>query len=87
MQCPPARRLYRSSIADELRKAKPSEGCGGKDFPNAGAVEPKWGVPGRPLENMPASRRFPPPWPIEELNDACFLVSDNNGQKFAYVYF
>jgi hypothetical protein len=26
-------------------------------------------------------RRFPPPWSIEELNDAC------NGQQLAYVYF
>jgi hypothetical protein len=31
-------------------------------------------------------RRFPPPWTIEEL-DACFVVSDANGQKLAYVYF
>ena len=23
-----------------------------------------------------AQRRFPPPWTIEELNDACFVVSD-----------
>jgi hypothetical protein len=34
-----------------------------------------------------SSRRFPPPWTIEELNDACFIVSDANGQKLAYVYF
>ncbi len=33
------------------------------------------------------SRRFPPPWTVEELNDACFVVSDHNGQKLAYVYF
>jgi len=32
-------------------------------------------------------RRFPPPWTIEELNNACFVVSDANGQKLAYVYF
>jgi hypothetical protein len=24
---------------------------------------------------------------IEELNDACFVVIDSNGQKLAYVYF
>jgi len=24
---------------------------------------------------------------IEELDDACFVVNGNNGQKFAYVYF
>jgi len=33
------------------------------------------------------SRRFPPPWSIEELNDACFIVKDSAGQKLAYVYF
>ena len=36
---------------------------------------------------MPPSRRFPPPWSIEELNDACFVVRDANGQQLAYVYF
>jgi len=35
---------------------------------------------------MPA-RRFPPPWSIEELNDACFVVRDTNGQQLAHVYF
>ena len=34
---------------------------------------------------MPA-RRFPPPWSVEEL-EACFVVIDNAGQKFSYVYF
>ena len=32
-------------------------------------------------------RRFPPPWSIEELNEACFVVRDTNGQQLAYVYF
>ena len=32
-------------------------------------------------------RRLPPPWSIEELNDACFVVRDSNGQQLAYVYF
>jgi hypothetical protein len=37
---------------------------------------------------MPSSpRRFPPPWTIEELNDACFVVIDSAEQKLAYVYF
>jgi hypothetical protein len=31
-------------------------------------------------------RRFPPPWSVEE-QPACFVVSDNNGQALAYVYF
>jgi len=33
-----------------------------------------------------ASRRFPPPWSVEEL-DACFVVTDSAEQKLAYVYF
>jgi len=32
-------------------------------------------------------RRFPPPWSIEELNDACFVVRDANEQQLAYVYY
>ena len=32
-------------------------------------------------------RRFPPPWTIEEYNDACFIVSDKNGQELGYFYF
>ena len=38
-------------------------------------------------KSMPGSRRFPPPWDIEEANAACFIVKDNNGQALAYVYF
>jgi hypothetical protein len=32
------------------------------------------------------TRRFPPPWSVEEL-DACFVIRDQNGQQLAYVYF
>ena len=35
---------------------------------------------------MPA-RRFPPPWTIEDYNNACFIVKDGGGQALAYVYF
>jgi hypothetical protein len=31
--------------------------------------------------------RFPPPWTVEEYNDACFVVTDSAGQKLPYVYF
>jgi hypothetical protein len=31
-------------------------------------------------------RRFPPPGPIEEL-DECFIVRDANGQALGYFYF
>jgi hypothetical protein len=37
---------------------------------------------------MPSSpRRLPPPWTIEERNDACFVVTDSAGQQLVYVYF
>jgi hypothetical protein len=36
---------------------------------------------------MPSPRRFPPPWTLEECNDACFTVRDKNGQALAYFYF
>jgi hypothetical protein len=32
-----------------------------------------------------AARRFPPPWSVEEYNDACFIVRDHNGPGLAYV--
>jgi hypothetical protein len=36
---------------------------------------------------MPSStRRFPPPWTIEEL-DACLVVRDHDGQALAYVHY
>ncbi len=35
---------------------------------------------------MPA-RRFPPPWMIEEHNNACFIGRDNDGQALGYFYF
>ena len=28
-------------------------------------------------------RRFPPPWSIEELNDACFIARDADGQQLS----
>ena len=32
-------------------------------------------------------RRFPPPWTVEDSNDACFIVRDNKGQALAYVFY
>jgi hypothetical protein len=32
------------------------------------------------------SRRFPPPWSVDEQS-ACFVVRDHNGQQLAHVYF
>jgi hypothetical protein len=34
---------------------------------------------------MPGSRRFPPPWTVED-KDGYFIVRDHNGQALAYVY-
>ena len=36
---------------------------------------------------MPERRRFPPPWSIEENNNACFIVRDSTGQALGYFYF
>ena len=33
------------------------------------------------------SRRFPPPWSVDEENAACFIVKDHEGKSLAYVYF
>jgi hypothetical protein len=32
-------------------------------------------------------RRFPPPWTIDEANNACFIVRDYTGQALGYFYF
>ena len=32
-------------------------------------------------------RRFPPPWTLDEHNDACFIVRDATGQALGYFYF
>jgi hypothetical protein len=32
------------------------------------------------------SRRFPPPWTVEDIG-AAFVVRDQSGQQLAYVYF
>ena len=34
-----------------------------------------------------ADRRFPPPWSIDEANNACFFVRDSTGQALGYFYF
>ncbi len=32
-------------------------------------------------------RRFPPPWTVDEANNACFIVRDSTGQALGYFYF
>ena len=36
-------------------------------------------------DDMP-TRRFPPPWTVEDTG-AAFVVRDHGGQKLAYVYY
>jgi hypothetical protein len=36
---------------------------------------------------MTESRRFPPPWRVEEYNKAVFIVKDANGVSLAYCYY
>ena len=33
-----------------------------------------------------ATRRFPPPWTVDEMNGVCFIVRDKNGQGLGYFY-
>jgi hypothetical protein len=35
---------------------------------------------------MPTSRRFPPPWSVEDVG-AAFVVKDASGQKLGYFYY
>ena len=36
---------------------------------------------------MPSVHRFPPPWTLDEQNDACFIVRDATKQALGYFYF
>jgi hypothetical protein len=40
----------------------------------------------RLASSLGTTRRFPPPWSVEDI-DAAFVVRDNNGLSLAYVYF
>ena len=35
---------------------------------------------------MTPTRRFPPPWSVDEL-ETCFIVKDASGQKLGYFYY
>jgi hypothetical protein len=35
---------------------------------------------------MPAPRRFPPPWSVDELTES-FVIKDATGQPLAYLYY
>ena len=34
-----------------------------------------------------SNRHFPPPWSVEDYNNACYIVRDHDGQALAYVYY
>ena len=36
---------------------------------------------------MPTARRFPPPWTLDEHNDACFTAKDATRQALRYFHF
>jgi hypothetical protein len=42
---------------------------------------------GSPLLSVTAPRCFQSPWDIEEYDQRCFIVRDNNRMALAYVYF
>jgi len=44
------------------------------------------GIATRAASSFP-TRLFPPPWTIEEHNNACFIVCDSTGQALGYFYF
>ena len=52
--------------------------------PQTGAPPFSFAVPRH--RAMPSTRRFPPPWSIEERQES-FIVKDANGQCLAYLYF
>jgi hypothetical protein len=45
-----------------------------------------WQIEDDAETRMPPSRRFPPPWSVEEQS-ACFVLRDANGQALGYFYF
>jgi hypothetical protein len=53
----------------------------------SGAVSRRSDLPPS-IPATPAPRRFPPPpWMLDEQNNACFIVRDKNGQALGYFYF
>jgi hypothetical protein len=39
------------------------------------------------MQSISTARRFPPPWTVEDHNDACFIVKDRGGHALAFVYY
>jgi hypothetical protein len=67
-------------------------GLGALNGPNGRSKQELLSIRLRSLLNSPSvlrtmnARRLPPPSSVKEL-DACFVVTDSAGQKFAYVYY
>jgi len=45
-----------------------------------------WLIEGKGAGALTDPCRFPPPWTVEDLN-SCFVVTDSNRQKLAYVFY
>ena len=75
-----------------MRPVVPAAQCAARVWPRAPQRNARRGAPGTgarqhgPALSLP-ERRFPPPWSVEEHNDACFIVKDRDGHALAYVYF
>ena len=75
-----------------MRPVVPAAQCAARVWPRAPQRSARRGAPGTgarehgPALSLP-ERRFPPPWSVEEHNDACFIVKDRDGHALAYVYF
>jgi len=60
--------------------------CQHQRRPLPAATRPLRGIAARAASSFP-TRLFPPPWTIEEHNNACFIVCDSTGQALGYFYF
>ena len=60
--------------------------CQHQRRPLPAATRPLMGIATRAASSFP-TRLFPPPWTIEEHNNACFIVCDSTGHALGYFYF
>jgi hypothetical protein len=77
-----------STVPDVYGGLPSSRGCAGTRFLSIGRnrIGVTLGAFCRYHRSMPAARRFPPPWTIEEHTES-FIVKDATGQARGYFYF
>ena len=56
----------------------------GRDTDMTGVIFFPLRTPSDYHRSIATARRFPPPWTIEEHNNACFIVKDAAGQALGY---